>query len=96
VGHANNTALHLAEHRASWPGKASVAEGCAMAVEGERRWVVYDDLDRDETDFEAIGAAFAATGAERSAPVGRGVGRLLRLRPLVAFAVDWMETHRGR
>ena len=95
VGHVNNTSLHLAEHRAEWRGKTTASEGVPMLVDGVRQWVTYSDLDRDEDDFEAIGEAFAAAGGERRSPVGVGFGRLSSIRPLVEFAVAWMETNRG-
>jgi aminoglycoside 3-N-acetyltransferase len=94
VTHLNNTSLHLAEERAGWDGKRSRPHGAPMLVDGERRWVVWDDLDRDVEDFEVIGDAFAGAGLERTGPVGAGTGRLSRQRDLVDFAVDWMSTHR--
>jgi aminoglycoside 3-N-acetyltransferase len=56
--------------------------------------VRWDDLDVDDSDFADIGEAFAATGAERTGPVGAGTGRLLRQREIVDFAVGWMTGHR--
>ena len=73
VGHDNNTSLHLCEHRAEWPTKATRVDGAPLLVDGERRWVVYHDLDHDSDDFEALGAAFvAAGGAEQRAALGNG------------------------
>lgn len=94
VGHGNNTSLHLAEHRASWVGKSTYTEGSPVNVDGERRWVTYDDLDINEDDFPLLGDAFAATGAERSESVGAGDGRLLSQRAVVDFAVQWMNENR--
>ena len=40
-----------------------------------RRWVTWEDVVADESDFEALGAAFDATGAVvvgRVAPARRG------------------------
>lgn len=96
VGHQNDTSLHLAEHRADWPGKTTVPDGGPIRVDGVRRWVRYEDLDRDEGDFEAIGAAFAVSGGERTGVVGSGTARLCSMPAIVDFAVDWMSTHRGR
>jgi aminoglycoside 3-N-acetyltransferase len=62
--------------------------------DGRRAWATYDDLEMDEGDFDDIGEAFAATGAEQSGPVGAGTGRRCRMRELVDFAVVWMERHR--
>ena len=94
VGHANNTSLHLAESRASWPSRTVVHCGAPLMVDGVRRWVEYESLDWDADDFEDLGAAFAATGVERIGPAGRGHARLMSQRPLVDFAVDWIERHR--
>lgn len=94
VTHANNTSLHLAEERATWVGKRSRPHGAPMLVDGVRRWVEWDDLDGTDEDFEALGEAFAASGGERTGPVGAGVGRLFRQRAVVDFAVDWMTANR--
>jgi aminoglycoside 3-N-acetyltransferase len=96
VSHANNTSLHLAEHRADWPGRASCTQAAPVEIDGERRWVSYADLDLDTDDFDLIGQAFAATGQERHGPVGAGVGRLSAMRAVVDFAAAWMGEHRGR
>jgi aminoglycoside 3-N-acetyltransferase len=94
VGHGNNTSLHLGEHRADLPGKRVVTQGYPVLVAGERRWVTYDELDVDASDFEELGSAFAAAGDERRGRVGLGTGRLMRQRSLVDFAVGWLEEHR--
>ena len=31
-------------------------------IDGERRWVTFEDLEGDSDDFEEIGEAFAAAG----------------------------------
>lgn len=94
VSHANNTSLHLAEHRAAPADAATLTQFSPMLIDGERRWVSYENLDDDPSDFETIGEAFAKTGRERSGAVGAGVGRLTRARDVVDFATDWMRTNR--
>lgn len=96
VGHGNDTSLHLAEYRASWPSKTEHEEGSPMLVDGARRWVTYRELRHDDEDFETIGAAFEATAgaALRRGQVGQAEARLLDQRPLVDFATAWMSTHR--
>lgn len=94
VGHENNTSLHLAEHRAHWPGRRTIREGTAMLVEGQRRWVEYDQLDFETEDFPIIGAAFEQERGIVRGKVGAATVRLMKQRPLVDFAVTWMETHR--
>ncbi len=95
VGHGNNTSLHLAENRANFPGKQVVENGAPVRVDGRREWVTLHDIDFDDEDFPAIGAALEReTGAVRVGPAGRGVARFMRQRALVDFAVAWMEQHR--
>ncbi len=96
VGHGNNTSLHLAEHRARWPGKRTITQGAPLLVDGQRRWVWFEELDVDDGDFAALGADFERqTGLARVGPVGRGEGRLLPQRALVDFTVRWMEANRS-
>jgi aminoglycoside 3-N-acetyltransferase len=64
-----------------------------MGPEG-RRWATWEDVVADESDFEALGAAFDATGAVAIGRVGAGEARLMRQRELVAFGVAWMTEHR--
>jgi aminoglycoside 3-N-acetyltransferase len=95
AGHANNTSLHLAEARAAFAGKRRHLEGAPMAVDGERRWVTFEELVLTDDDFPEIGTAFAAaTGLERTATVGTGIARLMPMRALVDFGVVWMERNR--
>jgi aminoglycoside 3-N-acetyltransferase len=95
VGHANDTSLHLAEHRAEWPGKTWGTAGAPMIVDGERRWVTYRHLELAEDDFESIAAEFEASGGEQvRAPLGLGTVLSCDLRSIVDFAVRWMSAHR--
>ncbi len=94
VGHANNTSLHLAEHRADWQGKQRSTQGAPVLVDGVRTWVTFDDVEIATDDFEAVGAAFAATGAQRVGAVGAAVTSVMSQRALVDFAAEWFGTHR--
>ena len=94
VDHESDSSLHLAEHRAEYP-KRHARRGAPMIVAGRRRWVVYQDLDHDSSDFARAGAAFErASGRVRVGHVGRATARLLPQRDLVDFAARWMSTHR--
>lgn len=94
VDHTNSTALHLAEYRASWPGKQWGTDGGPVRFGDETRWVSYEDLELETEDFASVGEAFAGTGAERSGRVGLSTGRLSHLPDLVDFATDWIARHR--
>ncbi|WP_041789703.1 aminoglycoside N(3)-acetyltransferase [Microlunatus phosphovorus] len=92
---AKATVLHLAEHRASYPGKRTVPNGVAMLVDGRRTWVTWEELDVHDHDFEEVAEAFAAdTGLVRTGRVGEAKAQLLPTRPLVEYAADWFTTHR--
>lgn len=96
TGHEHNTSLHLAEVRATWPGKRRVLDGAPIRIHGDRVWQPYEDLDWNDADFALIGSAFAeATGIERQGGVGIGQARLMPQRALVDFGVTWMGRHRG-
>jgi aminoglycoside 3-N-acetyltransferase len=96
VGHANNSSLHLAELRAEYPAKETFTEGATLLVDGVARWVTFDELLNDTSDFEAVGAAFEASGADvRVGPAGDGTARLMRQRDLVDFAVPELERLRA-
>ncbi|NTU82347.1 MAG: AAC(3) family N-acetyltransferase [Chloroflexales bacterium] len=96
VGHGNNTSLHLAEYRADLPAKRHINTGAPMLVDGERRWVTFNDLDWNDTDFPRIGADFAAdTGLERRGHIGAGQGILVPQAPIIDYAVAWLERFRA-
>ena len=81
VGFDSCTCLHLAEPRL--PGAPTEEYGCAMLVDGERRWVTYTATVADSDDFDQLGADFEArtdavtrglVGSAESPAVRRGRG----------------------
>ncbi len=94
VGHGNNTSLHLAEERMTHPQRAP--QGSAMSVDGVRQWVTFETINYDDVDFVALGAAYEAAhpDAVRVGTLGQAAVHLMRQRPLVNFAVAWLNTHR--
>lgn len=95
VDHANNTSLHLCEHRADWPTKTSRADGAPLFVDGQRRWVEYVDLDHRSDDFATLGTAFVASGgAEQQAALGNGAIRTCSMREIVDFGTVWIAASR--
>jgi aminoglycoside 3-N-acetyltransferase len=94
VDHANNTSLHLAEVRGSWPSKHRERQGSRVLVDGESQWVEYDQTDYDSDDFSVVGAAFEATNAVGVGRFGSAVAKVMRMRDLVDFATPWFSTHR--
>lgn len=95
VGHGNNTSLHLAEYRATYPGKRFVTSGAPVMVDGCRQWVTFPDLAWDDADFEQIGRDFERdTGLVRRGYVARACALFFPQRELVDYAVTWMEHYR--
>jgi len=93
VGHDANTSLHLAEYRAEFE-KAETTGGGPVLVDGERRWVAYEDIETDTDDFPAVGAAFEREGGATTGPVGEGTATLCSQPALVDFAENWFEANR--
>jgi aminoglycoside 3-N-acetyltransferase len=94
VDHWNNTSLHLAEARADYPGKTYLPTGSAMLVDGKRQWVAYNGLEGNPDDFGEVGAAFDKAHKVKIQWINDAQVRYFRQRPLVDFAVAWMERHR--
>ncbi len=91
--HENNTSLHLAEVRASFP-RRYLHEGAAMLVDGQRQWVEFELMRLDTDDFNAVGDSFEAANGIPRGRVGRAEVRFMRQRPLIDYAVAWMNSHR--
>jgi aminoglycoside 3-N-acetyltransferase len=69
--------------------------GSPMMVDGVRRWVAFDDIDWDDSDFVRRGADFAReSGLQREGPVGCARALLMPQRALVDYAVGWLERNR--
>jgi aminoglycoside 3-N-acetyltransferase len=92
--HGSNTSLHLAEYRAHIP-KTYFREGTAMLVDGVRQWVTYDLRELDDSDFPALGDEYEAAHRIPRGQVGRAEARFMKQKPLVDYAVRWLEAHRG-
>jgi aminoglycoside 3-N-acetyltransferase len=98
VDHSVNTSLHLAEYRASYPGKIEVASGAPVLVDGHRRWKKFSDINISSADFARLGRDFTRrhSGLVRSGRVGLARAQLFPQRACVDFAVRWLERHRRR
>lgn len=91
------TSLHLAEHRASWPGKRTVRQGAPIMNYGRREWVWYNCVDTDTDDFAACGAGFEKDRPDSftRAKVGLAECRLVAIKALVDYAATWFAEHRS-
>jgi len=95
VDHDSNTSLHLAEYRAHYASKRYAQESSAVLVNGIRQWITYTSPNLyDSDDFAELGAAYEAEHHIAPMQIGLAEGRLLRQRPLVDWAIGWLEQHR--
>ena len=95
VKHDTNTSLHLAENRADYPGKKNIKQGAPLMIDGERKWVVLDDLEEHSEEFNKIGKAYKKTGGKYiHGRIGNAKSRLIPQRALVDFAVEWLKKNR--
>lgn len=95
VDYDHNTSLHLADYWADYDYKQAEENGSAMLVNGRRQWVTYRDEAIASDDFVELGAAFERdTNEVVIGKVANATVRLMRQRPLVDYAIRWLETHR--
>jgi len=96
VGHDRGSSLHLAEHKATWPGKHNMKQGAAVQMGHGRQWIQFEDLEHDASDFATIGAAFEQAGKARIGKVACATCRLMSQVELVNFAAEWITANRAR
>ncbi len=94
------TLLHYAEAIAQMRHKAVVRYGVPLLREGQRVWVEIEDFEtgdpHDDYEFEQIAQAYLDSGQGRKGTVGQAAAYLFDAAGLVAFAVEWLETHFGK
>ena len=94
VDYDKNTSLHLADVRAEYPGKHNCVEHSAIMENGKRVWKAYETLAVDGEDFIEIGKAFELFCSVNKVQLGNATLRLMNMRQLVDFAVEWIGKNR--
>jgi len=94
VTHENNTSLHLAEYRSEFPGKKHNITGSAMMVNNQRKWVEWKEIDLNPDDFEQLGLDYESSIDYQLGKVGEANARLISLRSIVDFAIEWLPKNR--
>lgn len=94
VTHENNSSLHLAEYRSDFPGKKFISNGCAMTVNTQRQWVEWEGLDHNSDDFKQFGKDFESKINYSPGKIGLAEARLISLRAIVDFGIDWLKKNR--
>ena len=99
VDHGNNTSMHLAEHRATFPTKRVIQQGAPISTADSRRWATFEDVDIDSSDFDRIGDDFLrsdTTHVVRRGRVGLAGCQLMPQRDVVDFTVGWLKENRSK
>lgn len=94
IGHSSNTSLHLAEVKAALPYQPTELQGAAIYEKGERVWKAWTEIQYYFEDFPQIGQAFEESIEYQPIKIGQAESRLLSMRALVDFAVDWLRENR--
>ena len=94
VDHENNTAIHHAEGKVSTPETQRQTTGAAIIDNGERKWVSWEEIDYNSDDFQELGIAFEKSIGYKTMKVGQAESRLLPIKELIGFAIDWMRENR--
>jgi aminoglycoside 3-N-acetyltransferase len=95
VGHNRNTSIHLSEVRSFGDNAPRTRTGAPVLVDGERRWIKFNEPQLDESDFHQIGQAFAAeTKLVQSNRVALCQAMLMPQPALVDFGTKWINASR--
>ena len=94
VGFDKNTSLHLAEYRADF-GKKTEYQRSPVLQDGERTVVEYEDIVGDGSDFSKLGQDFERDVGISHETIGEAESKLTSQIPLVDYAIEWFEAHRG-
>ncbi len=97
------TLLHHAEHLARIPGKRLRRYEVPLKTPAGVEWRMIEEFDTSDPVvpgladdyFAEIVRAFVATGRGTQGPVGKAPSLLVDAAEICAFAVDWLERHRG-
>ncbi|MFI1396475.1 aminoglycoside N(3)-acetyltransferase [Streptomyces sp. NPDC020681] len=85
------TAFHLAEYRTKAPLRTYRC--VVQRPDGGKEWTEYEDVHLDDSDFDAIGAAFT-WGMEQKGQLGGRPARLFSIKDAVDHAENWMTEKR--
>lgn len=93
------TLLHHAEHVADFSPKRIRRYEAPILVDGKTVWHQFEEFDTShspdglpEDYFITIVEEFLATGQGRRGSIGAASALLVKAKPMVGFAVDWLES----
>lgn len=94
VGHGQNTSLHLAEARATWPSKEKVEYASRIMSSNGPQLVTWRGDDVDADDFEELGLFLEENVDVAIGIVRQAQSRLADMQTLVDAAIPWFAQHR--
>lgn len=90
VGYSNCTCLHLAE--TMQVKRDRIETGTSILCDGKNKWVSFEDVEFDSGVFEDIGLAYEQnTNLVSIGNIGNASCKVFELRPIVDFALGWMD-----
>jgi len=98
------TLIHHADHLADLPAKRVLRYEVLFAAGAETVWRFMEEFDTTEpvvdglleNYIEQIVTAYVASGSGREDTIGLAPSLLVDARPMLAFAIEWLEGHAGR
>jgi aminoglycoside 3-N-acetyltransferase len=94
VSFSSCSALHLAEYLYTLKPPVRTYS-CVMKSDSGRRWVSYEDVVLDDSDFRTLGIHLDESKIPDHGRVGNADCRLMSLCSIVDSAAGWMQEHRS-
>jgi aminoglycoside 3-N-acetyltransferase len=94
VDFAACSAFHLAEYWYTL-NPPTQSYSCVIESGSGRRWVTYQDVVLDDSDFKTLGVSLDWSEIPDHGRVGNADCHLMPLCKIVDFATDWMREHRS-
>ena len=89
TGFDSCTALHYAEFVQE--NRTTSPQGAAVMKDGQRQWVEFACVDMDSERFPELAKAYP--GDIQTGMLGQAEVKLVRMRPLVEFGIDWLKAN---
>lgn len=82
----SNTSMHLSEHRVGVFPRTT--EESPVIVQGNKKWVAYNEIEYDEANFINIGKAFEKKRNIKSGLIGEAPSKLINQQSIVNFTTE--------
>lgn len=92
VGYSNCTCLHLSEANSLAVNK--IKTGAKMYQDGKSKWVEFEEVDYDDSDFELLGLAYEKKYPVVTKDIGQAKSKIIDLVSICDFANTWFKENR--